>query len=268
MRFARYGRVVAVLVIRQRQRRLLHHVGRRLRIVRRRLPAAAAATRVAGARGTPVRRTAAAAAVPPSPAATATAVPPPAAAAATVPRPAATVPPPAATVPPRAAAPPATVPPRAAESPATVPPPERAASAGRAPRAPRGARALRVPLRRERPAHGRREEPARDEDRRRGDRLLFAGGTGRHRAHGQVHGGRSQRVQRRGGPEEAGLWPAQRLQLTSDDDLKEYVLSDGITTPRPAHPAVHCACVARENNIIRRLRLHCYLFACDLFSSV
>lgn len=65
--------------------------------------------------------------------------------------------------------------------------------------------ALFLSLRRERPAHGRREEPARDEDRRRGHRVLHVGRAGRHRAHGQVHGGQTQRLQRGGGPQEAGL---------------------------------------------------------------
>lgn len=65
--------------------------------------------------------------------------------------------------------------------------------------------ALFVSLRRARPAHGRREEPARDEDRRRGDRVLHVGRAGRHRTHGQVQGGQAQRLQRGGGPQEAGL---------------------------------------------------------------
>lgn len=68
----------------------------------------------------------------------------------------------------------------------------------------RRAGALFVPLRRARSAHRRREEPARDEDRRRGDRLLFAGGTGRHREDGQVQGGQAQRLQRGRRPQEAG----------------------------------------------------------------
>lgn len=65
--------------------------------------------------------------------------------------------------------------------------------------------ALFVSLRRARPAYGRREEPARDEDRRRGDRVLHVSRAGRHRAHGQVQGGQAQRLQRGGGPQEAGL---------------------------------------------------------------
>jgi len=75
---------------------------------------------------------------------------------------------------------------------------------GRTPPAPR-AGALFVPLRRARPAHRRREEPARDEDRRHGDRVLHDGRTGRHRPDGQVQGGQAQRVQRRRGPQEARL---------------------------------------------------------------
>jgi len=82
--------------------------------------------------------------------------------------------------------------------------PSRRPSRGSA-RGPPRAGALFVPLRRARPAHGRREEPARDEDRRRGDRVLHAGGTGRHHPDGEVYGGQAPRIQRRGGPQETQL---------------------------------------------------------------
>lgn len=59
-----------------------------------------------------------------------------------------------------------------------------------------------VPLRRARPT---REKSARDEVRRRSERILHAGGTGRHHPDGKVHGGQAQRIQRRGGSQKTEL---------------------------------------------------------------
>lgn len=53
-----------------------------------------------------------------------------------------------------------------------------------------------VRVRRARPAHGRREEPAREQGRRRGARLVQPDRPGRHQADGGLHRGPAQRFQR------------------------------------------------------------------------